>query len=547
LLFSVGVVDSSQAETIFHSTQSHPLSFLMAKKTAPAQPRRDTPFRGGRGKILLSAGGIAAAMFAVYYSVITYPFIQDDWYVLHAILTKGSIGFLAEIVRPWSGFFYRPIGELYFLLLYQLFHLQPAGYHFTAILIHSADVVLIVILIHEITRDVLTAWLTGIFYGAAVIIHRDPLFWIVGAFDLLGLMFFLLSYYLFLKKRPVASAFAALAGFFTKEATVVLPIILVVHDILITGERTHMPLFRIRKSLAGLRYHFVALGLYGVAGLRNIVLSPDASAGGIYECRLWGIHIIKNLYDYLRWTNEQLVFPLNEFGPPAWILAIPAVILAALFIIKRKTLFTPARILLACWSVIALLPVLPLVNHSFRYYVIYSLPAFYGLIFSILVGATEKYRQFVKPLAVLMMIAVCVFGMRYIVRLDPRVYAVPHIEGSNNLTWKGALVDILQEHLRTHYGTIPQNSVFVFDWVPTVSLGREIAPNIWYDGANIKVFEIDEVGTDTLGRFVTDPLMKIKPDAPLPPALRKQYLDLDKTILFKFNAGELTSGSFRPR
>lgn len=68
-----------------------------------------------------------ASIIAVYWPLIRYPFIGDDWLYLHFYMRKGFFeSFRRFILTYYSAISYCPLPSFLSLSLYSLFGLKPA-------------------------------------------------------------------------------------------------------------------------------------------------------------------------------------------------------------------------------------------------------------------------------------------------------------------------------------------------------------------------------------------------------------------------------------
>jgi hypothetical protein len=120
----------------------------MANDTVRAsQPPGEHQSLAGRAAFLWIALGLTVANFAVYGRLTGYQFLNfdDDWYIVNN--TSVSHGFSWEGVR-WACtaldyFYWQPLTWLSHMLDCQLFGLNAGSHHFTNLLIHAVNAVLV--------------------------------------------------------------------------------------------------------------------------------------------------------------------------------------------------------------------------------------------------------------------------------------------------------------------------------------------------------------------------------------------------------------------
>ena len=465
------------------------------------------------------------SIVAVYWRVFKYPYIQDDWYIINSIRTLGNAEYLSSIFSATGNLFYRPVGQLYFLLLYNLSGLDPIGFHIGAILIHFLSSLLIVAIANELTGDKLISWTAGFFYAVSVTVHLDSMLWMVGIYDIGGALFFFLSFLLFIKKRVTFSAIVYCLALFTKESTIILLPVLLLYQLHRDNSGKKF-LEKFLSEVKALWKHGIILLIYFLIRIPSLASVPIESDNP-YQIQLTGIHVLDNITSFFKWALEGLnpyfELPLSGIS----IIIVFSILFFGVYRIARiekaKTLF------LGGWMALGLLPVIFLTNHFFRYYLTYSLPAFiifilYGVRASISIFSLKHYVH-----AMVFIIVICtsvISSSIYFGVLDRQGLNVPTIPGSGNLIRKGAVVHLVQNYLLKEYPTLPEHVSLVFNWVPIISFGGSIGPRIWYNDPTIHVYEVLRVNKDSSGMHV-----KLSPDENQQPA----RVDPKNTLLIKYH------------
>ena len=120
---------------------------------------------------------------------------------------------------------YRPIRGLF----YTLYGSNPVIYHLNSLLVHVLSTVLVYLIISHITRLRRMGLITGILFALHPV-HTETITYIASGMDSIGIVFFLASFYLYLKNRFWISILFALFAFFTTEMTLTLPILIIFHE-----------------------------------------------------------------------------------------------------------------------------------------------------------------------------------------------------------------------------------------------------------------------------------------------------------------------------
>jgi hypothetical protein len=381
---------------------------------------------------------------------------------------------------------YRPLGMIYFLLMYHIAGPNPFVFHLAGLVLHIVNSLLAGLTVLRITgRGVISA-AVAVLYAAALSIHGDTLLWIVGFYDLAGVLLFFASILLYLRGRPVLSAGAFVLGLVTKEATVVLPLVLLAHALLLD-----------RSRLRQLWLHALVLALYAAMRRAGVnVLALDQSDP--YRMELLGEHILSNIGLFSAWALE-VVFPLWHLSGRvvAGLATLSLAILAFLAVLRKSSidrLKLRQSLFFVCWMILGVAPVLLLTHHLFRYYAVYALAPFLTLVLlyasAILPGSAGRWRY--AALAVFILVNVAAnwtsFNDRF--RLEPGSVAV--FDGTNHLIRKGAAVRAAQTEMLRRYPSLPPKAHLVISGLETEAFFGEIGPRIWYNDTSLEVYSTAE-------------------------------------------------------
>jgi hypothetical protein len=171
--------------------------------------------------------------------VVNNPWIRDIGYI-PKIFTANVWDFMGGVSN-----YYRPLMFMIYMLDYYLFGLEPWGFHLVNILLHSGVSVLVFLIIAKLltqARPVGNATYLLPAFAAAVLfaanpVHTEAVTWIAGLPELSFTLFFLLSFYFYLRAReggrgnyPLSVLFFFLSTL-CKETALALPIILVAYDV----------------------------------------------------------------------------------------------------------------------------------------------------------------------------------------------------------------------------------------------------------------------------------------------------------------------------
>jgi len=183
---------------------------------------------------------LVAATLALYNPVSRHPFVNfdDDRYVtnnLHvrAGLTWSTItwAFTTTDLANWH-----PLTWISHALDCQIFQLNPAGHHYTNVLLQAADVVLLFLLLQ---------WTTGFTWRSLMVaalfalhpINVESVAWVSERKNMLSMLFFLLALWAYgwYARKPKAGRYLAVAllfalGLMAKPQIVTFPFVLLLWD-----------------------------------------------------------------------------------------------------------------------------------------------------------------------------------------------------------------------------------------------------------------------------------------------------------------------------
>ena len=177
---------------------------------------------------------------------ITDNYFIREWGNFPALFTDDYFKYSGEVT-------YRPAVTFSYFIDYSLWHLNPAGFHLTNILLHAVNVVLVYLLVSAVSRSRTTAFLTSTLFALHPIL-TEAINGISYREDLLATTFFLGSALLFIQSAisnqqskirnylyPL-SLFSYLLALCSKEVAITLPLIIFLLDWL-RGDRS-----RIKKN-----------------------------------------------------------------------------------------------------------------------------------------------------------------------------------------------------------------------------------------------------------------------------------------------------------
>lgn len=186
----------------------------------------------------------------VYVQTLSYDFVNYDDYDLvlnnenflsHPSNIAASFTTHAFTTHKKEGVYYRPILLVSYILDYQIWKLNPLGYHLTNILLHCMTAMLVFLLINSLIQNQILALLSSLIFALHPI-QVESVAWIAGRNDILVGLFIAMTMYFYIQhhekpERKKLYLFFSIISFtlalFTKESAAFCIFILPLYDIVV--------------------------------------------------------------------------------------------------------------------------------------------------------------------------------------------------------------------------------------------------------------------------------------------------------------------------
>jgi len=209
----------------------------MQDSTAPAGPHRRRDIAG----LFAVSALLIAVTAALYWPVLGYPYIpawDDGQYVLENPYVRQGLSWkgAAWAFTSFHAGNWHPLTFLSHMLDVQLFGLDASGPHGVNVLLHAANAVLLLLVLHRMTGSLgKSAVVSALF--AFHPLHVESVAWIAERKDVLSALFWMLTVLLYIRyaERPGAFRYGAvvvtfLLGLLAKPMLVTLPFVLLLFD-----------------------------------------------------------------------------------------------------------------------------------------------------------------------------------------------------------------------------------------------------------------------------------------------------------------------------
>ena len=327
---------------------------------------------------------LAVVTLALYNPVNRHPFVNydDDRYVtenphVRSGLTLSTLTWALTSTEQAN---WHPLTWMSHALDYSLFRLNPTGHHFTSVLLHAVNVVLLFLLLMRATGRVGPS----LFVAALFAVHPinvESVAWVAERKNVLCTMFFLLTLmaYGWYARKPhwrrslaVAALFAAALA--SKPMAITLPFVLLLWD--------YWPLRRVQGSKFGsgdsaARYSWPRLALeklplFALSAASAVITMQAQQAGGAVRSTAqfsFGVRFETAIYAYsmylwkMAWPARLApLYPHPGNSLAAWQVAAAALVLIAITVVVCR--FGKRRYLLVgwLWFLGTLVPVVGLVQ-----------------------------------------------------------------------------------------------------------------------------------------------------------------------------------------
>ncbi len=305
---------------------------------------------------------------------------------------------------------YRPLVTVSYIIDYAIWGLNPKGFHLTNLILHIIVSIIVYFLALQLIKTPWPSAIVGIVFALHPV-HTEAVTWVVGRAEVMGGLFYFLSFLLYIKAEESASfknrlfIFSNISYFFallSKEIAITLPLLLFAYDYYFglktpspqpspqRGEgvkrslKHFLPFIIITLIYIAIRY--AVLSAFGPQ--KDLSFTPDA---GLYE-RFFTITVVIGYYIRLLFLPFNLT--VDYVFPKIVSLNLPVLIYGGIFIFsliimlisyKRSRRFSFAILLffITLLPVTNIIPIGELIAERFLYIPLIS--------FSLLIGAGTDY------------------------------------------------------------------------------------------------------------------------------------------------------------
>ncbi|MBN1861514.1 MAG: tetratricopeptide repeat protein [Candidatus Thermoplasmatota archaeon] len=313
---------------------------------------------------------IVLITFGIYYYSLYGEFVWDDKDLIlnHSGYLNDWKNIFSVFTKPFFGKSptYRPLLIVSFIIDYQMWGLQPFGFHYTNVLLHVANALLVYLLVFMLLRHASLALFASLIFATHPI-QTEAVAWISGRNDVMVTLFSLLTLIFYIRWRSLKGAGRVFLfiGFLLAFGCVLLSkesgIVLLLLMVLVDSCFQHSAPYRIgsrRKAylsllLVSFLYIYLRMKILGGIGLGY---SGDDFIRRFSEPFIIYAYYFKILFFPVHQTANPFIPYVTSIKDPAF---ISSFLLVSLLILTSAVCWRRIREIsfVILWIFIALLPV----------------------------------------------------------------------------------------------------------------------------------------------------------------------------------------------
>ena len=327
---------------------------------------------------LLSIIVILVLIFTAYSNAVNNGFIWDDEFLIRDNTAINSFSNVVSIFKTYlaatSGNinnFYRPLQELSYMIDHFLWGSHPFGFHLTNVLLHALCAVFLYILSVKIFKNWLVAFITTLLFGIHPI-NTEAVTYVAGRADSLYLLFFLISFILFLRTvealkgdKRIRYISYALSIFFyalsilSKEIAVILPLFFILYMVTFLNrpERARLRSLVVPYAIVFLVYFIMRRTILDFSRVApsTIMANFNFYIRMLTTCKVICVYLFLLVMPFGLHMERRIKVAASFFTPEVFIAVVVILVIAVMIYLFRKN---SRKLFFAClWFFIGLLPV----------------------------------------------------------------------------------------------------------------------------------------------------------------------------------------------
>ena len=351
-----------------------------ATKPALALRKVEDPFSSPEKRNLVICLLLVLVTLVVYNPVSHHPFVNydDNLYITQNPHVRAGLSW-DSIVWAFTTFDqanWHPLSWISHELDYELFKLNPAGHHYSNVLLHCLNALLLFLVLQ---------WATGFTWPSLMVaalfaihpVNVESVAWVAERKTLLSMMFFLLALAAYGRyaRKPGAARYMLVAvmfalGLMAKPMVITLPCVLLLWD--------YWPLRRMgdpRRESGGKSFAWLLwekLPLFALSAASAVITMRAQALGGAVRSAVevpFSQRLENALVAYARYVLHAFwpahlspMYPLPASGVPAWQVGLAALFLGATTIMVVARRNHPYLLVGWLWFLGTLVPMIGLVQ-----------------------------------------------------------------------------------------------------------------------------------------------------------------------------------------
>ena len=356
---------------------------LPAKKLTVAPEQPSSLFSSPEKRNVILCLLLVVATLALYNPVNRHPFVNydDDRYVVdnphvHNGLAVDTITWALTSTEQAN---WHPVTWLAHAVDYSLFHQNPAGYHFTSLVIHAANAVLLFLLLAYATARIGPSLFVALLFAVHPI-NVESVAWVAELKNVLSTFFFLagIGAYGWYARKPhwtrylaVASAFVL--GLMSKPMVITFPFVLLLLDYWPLGRIEGSPPTSLRvPQFSRSRLLAEKIPLLALSAASAVITMQAQQTGGAVRSTAqfsFGVRLENAVVAYAMYLWKMIwpshlapIYPHPGNSLAAWQVAVSFLILLAVSGVVLKFRSQRYRLTGWLWFLGTLVPVIGLVQ-----------------------------------------------------------------------------------------------------------------------------------------------------------------------------------------
>lgn len=335
-------------------------------------------------------GALMVAVTAVFATVLGFDFVNwdDPWYVINnELIQSWSVSNLAGIATENVARNFAPLTIFSFLIDHTIWGLNPAGFHFTNLLLHVINVALVYLLVLQLTSSRFASFFAAGVFGLHPL-QVETVAWVSSRKGLLSATFILLSLRFWLRDEcnssdEVKGILFLVIALMCKAIAVVVPGIVFLYDVLIRQKAVSESIAK--QLVPGF---FCIMLILQTMTAQTTIVGGVRSHIGMGKLQLLGVDLVI-LWKYVAMTifPHDLCMLYNQPVDGIWVQIVAALAgwMAVGFLLYRLRDRTPSLVFAClCWfallvPVLNLFPITTLMNDRYLYLPMIPFAAIVGI------------------------------------------------------------------------------------------------------------------------------------------------------------------------